>query len=405
MDTFKPFRALMPIRERAHLVCAPPYDVLSESEALTLATTNPLTYALIEKSEVDYTQSGLSNSERHRAARARIDSLILDGILVQEEQACFYIYSQEGNGHIQYGIVGVISVEEYRSGRIRKHELTRLEKEAERSEHIKIVGAHTGPVFIVYPENPEIKGIIAKISAGRALIDFTASDGFRHSVWRVEGEATTRSLVDIFSRVKSFYIADGHHRAAAAARVAEDRGDYRNDESGYFLSVLFPDAQVKIVAYNRLVRDLGGLSRTDFLERLSANFVIKSNFEEKSPPKKGELGMYLPEGWYLLQCKFPFPDTLVEALDVSILQDFILAPILGITEPRTDKRIEFIGGTRGITGIEEAVARGEFAVGFSLYPTSLSELIAIADAGMLMPPKSTWFEPKLLSGLFTHLIT
>ncbi|MCF8054739.1 MAG: DUF1015 family protein [Deltaproteobacteria bacterium] len=404
MNIFKPFKAVMPRQDLARFVCSQPYDVLSAQEAMQIVEQNPLSYLAIEKSEINYEHSDLQGKALHLLAKERLGRMLSEETLIQEDSEKFYIYRQEIGGHQQHGIVGTISVEEYLRGRIKKHENTRVDKEAERAEHIDAVNAQTGPVFIFYPKEMTIDTMVKQIVNTPPYIDFVADDGSRHSAWKIEDHITISKIQKKFSQIDTFYIADGHHRAAAAARVARERGNYQAQECGYFLCVAFPDDQVKIIDYNRVVKNLNGLSPQDFLHHLEQDFLIQKESKPLKPTKKGEFAMYLQGEWFLLKFKSEPKPRLTGMLDVSILQDFVLFPLLGIADPRSDKNIDFIGGTRGIAGVQKCVDSGDFSVGFLLYPTSLSELITIALGGEVMPPKSTWFEPKLMSGLFTHLL-
>jgi len=411
MARITPFRALRPDRQYAASVAAPPYDVINVEEARQIAAGNPRSFLHVEKSEIDIPgypdveertvfQTALRNLERLRAEK----------VLIQDPAPCLYIYAQEMAGRRQYGIVAAVSVREYETGLIKKHEHTRADKERERIGHVDTVGAQTGPVFITYRQREEIDAIVSRTVLLPPEYDFVAADGIAHRVWIIADPEVIGQLTAAFAAVPTMYIADGHHRAAAAAAVAARRRERDGEPAGdrpyeTFLAVLFPHDQLRIMDYNRVVKDLRGLAVDDFLAKISEHFEIMPDYPERSPRRRHEFGMYLEGMWRGLSFRKELPAAdPVRALDVSILQEYLLGPILGIADPRTDKRIDFIGGIRGMEELERLVASGSFAVAFSLCPTTLGELMAVADAGLVMPPKSTWFEPKLRSGLFVHLI-
>ena len=412
MAHITPFRALRPYRQHAQAVAAPPYDVVNVEEARTLIGDNPLSFLHVEKSEIDL--PGYPHVEEQtifQTAKKNLLKLKGDKILFQDPAPCFYVYSQQLGGHRQYGIVTAASVQEYETGLIKKHEYTRADKELERINHVDTVSAQTGPVFITYRKSEIIDGIVAGIVKTPSEYAFIAADGVAHEAWVVSDTDAIEQLTAAFAKVQTMYIADGHHRAAAAASVARLRreqdpapSEARDYET--FLAVLFPHDQLRIMDYNRVVKDLNGLELQDFLARISQCFEITEGFADRSPKRLHDFGMYLDGKWRHLTFR---KDSLaagdpVRSLDVSILQEYLLGPLLGIADPRTDKRIDFIGGIRGMGELERLVNSGRFAVAFSLCPTTLPELMDVADANLVMPPKSTWFEPKLRSGLFVHLI-
>ena len=410
MVTVVPFRALRPVREYAERVAALPYDTLSVEEARELVQSNSLSFLRVEKAECDLPDDRAAD-EASVAVRARenLEALVKNRILFQDSSPFFYLYRQQMGNHVQTGIVACVSVEDYLTRRIKTHEHTLAGKERERILHIDTVDAQTGPVFLTYRNRADIDALVVEAATGDPEYDFVAADGIRHTVWIIENADTMRSIRDAFTRVEALYIADGHHRAAAAARVARQRNEKGREiaqESNAMLAVLFPDNQLRIMDYNRAVRDLNGLDEKSFLRRIAEYFEITENFQEKLPCRPHTFGMYLAGRWRLLTARAAVlrQDGLTSGLDVSILQENILGAILGIANPRTDDRISFIGGTRGARGLEDSVDTGGFAVAFSLFPPTMEQLMAIADAGEVMPPKSTWFEPKLRSGLFVHPI-
>ncbi len=333
-----------------------------------------------------------------------------NGIFVREKIPCYYVYELTMDGRAQTGIVACSSIDDYAGNVIKKHENTRAEKEEDRVRHVDVCDAQTGPIFLAYRARADINAIVAEAKTGASLYDFTAVDKVRHMVWRIDSPEQVKALEEAFARVPNTYIADGHHRAASAVRVGfkrrEEHPDYKGDEPyNYFLSVLFPDEELMIMDYNRVVKDLNGLSEEAFLERLKADFEIRNvGSEPVRPKKKGEFGMLLSDCWYLLTSKRPPCGDPVADLDVSVLQDTLLGPVLGIGDPRTDTRIDFVGGIRGLSELSRR-CHTDMKVAFSMYPTSIGELFQVADASRLMPPKSTWFEPKLRSGLFIHKLS
>ncbi len=412
MSRVVPFRAVRPAKPYVSQVAAPPYDVVNAAEARELVRDNPLSFLHVEKSEIDLPDpAGVEDRRIYERAKENLDGMIRGGILLQEQSAILCLYRQQMGERIQTGIVACTDLAEYEGGRILRHELTRADKERERTLHIDTVGAQTGPVFMVYRGRPEIDRLSARVAARSPEYDFAAEGGVRHTVWIISDPTEIRELADGFARVEALYIADGHHRAAAAANVARLRSgrspaDATEAEHRLLLSVLFPHDQPRIMDYNRAVRDLHGLTDAEFLRGVGERFRITENFAEKKPTRPHEFGMYLNGVWRRLTASAEIlqEDDPVAGLDVSLLQENLLAPVLGIRDQRTDPRLEFVGGIRGMAELERLVDRAGFAVAFSLCPPTVAQMMGVADQGKVMPPKSTWFEPKLLSGLFVHLL-
>lgn len=414
MSIILPFQALRPQKQFVKAVASPPYDVLNNEEAREIVKDNPISFLHVEKSEIDLPPDADANDERaHEIAKSNLEKLKRDGILFQDTTPCFYIYRQKIGSHKQSGIVAAVSLAEYESNDIKKHELTKADKELDRTRHVYTVNAHTGPVFMTYRAQNDIDMLVEKIIAEHdPEYDFVADNGISHTVWVIGDIKDIESIKKSFSKIDTLYIADGHHRAAAAAAVRrlkmEQNPGSRGDESyNYVMAVLFPHDQLQIMGYHRVVKDLNGLDEPEFIRRINEHFFVSENFEQKSPEQFHEIGMYLRGKWYKLMAKEgsynkndPF-----RVLDVSILQENALGPILGIQNPRTDKRIDYVGGARGMKELERLVDSGEFAVAFSLYPTRIEQVMAVSDMNKIMPPKSTWFEPKLRSGVFVHLLT
>jgi uncharacterized protein (DUF1015 family) len=405
MELVKPFRALRPYPAYAALVAAPPYDVLTEEEARAYARGNPLCFLRVEKSEIDFPPEECPD-EKAIFARARENLLYLrdEKIFFQDSTPLYYLYGQQLGEHKQYGIMALANTQAYEAGIIKRHELTRTDKEEERTKHVEEVGAHTGPVFLIYKNTGALDHLLARIIASSPEYLFTSPDRVIHRVWKIWERHDIEEINNFFSSLDALYIADGHHRAAAAAAVARKRpGD---KEAAYFLAALFPHNQLNIMAYNRLVRDLNGFTEEEFLSSLRPFFQIDRDYNARIPRRLHEFGLYLSGRWFRLTATSEIIDQTdpILSLDVSILQERILGPLLGIINPRTDERIEFVGGIRGPEVLEKSVDSGEFKAAFSLYPVSITDLMTIADQGKIMPPKSTWFEPKLLSGLFVHLL-
>jgi uncharacterized protein (DUF1015 family) len=413
MSIVIPFKALRPHRQFVKAVASYPYDVVSVEEAREIVKDNPLNFLHVEKSEIDLQSSIGANDEiQYEIAKSNLDKLIERNVLFQEKKNCFYIYRQRAGSHAQYGVVAAISLAEYESGEIKKHELTKADKELDRIRHVMAVDAQTGPVFVTYRAQDSIDRMVKKMVEGEPEYDFVSDDGISHTVWVISAEKDIAALTKAFAEVNTLYIADGHHRAAAAAAVRRlkketNPGGDRDESYEYVMAVLFPHNQLKIMSYNRAVKDLNNLDEAEFLRQVRGQFLVSDNFAGKSPAQYHEIGMYLGARWYKLNAKDKShdKDDPIKILDVSILQDNLLKPVLGIQNPRTDERIEYIGGIRGVQELERLVDSGEFAVAFSMYPTSMEQLMAVSDAGKIMPPKSTWFEPKLRSGIFIHLLT
>jgi len=413
MAIVKPFRALRPKKEFAEKVAAPPYDVLDSNEAREMAKDNPYSFLHVNKPEIDLDPSiNLYDERVYQKGAENLKRLQNEGILFQDEKPQFYVYRQIMGGHQQIGLVACASVDEYEKNLIKKHELTRQEKEDDRVKHILYLNAQVGPVFLTYRAQKEIDKLIASIIEQEPEYNFT-SDGIQHTLWVVDDDKTINEIVELFLQVPVLYVADGHHRSAAAHRVREiKRKENKNhtgqEEYNFFLSVIFPHDQMQILDYNRVIKDLNGLSKEDFLKKVEEKFTIYYPGEDNSikPSRTHEFSMYLDGKWYKFTAKpGTFDETNpVKRLDVSILQENLLQPILDIGDPRKDKRIDFVGGIRGLKELEKRIKSGNWKVAFALYPTSIEELMAIADAGKIMPPKSTWFEPKLKSGLFVHLL-
>jgi len=415
MAVVRPFKAIRPTQHLADKVAALPYDVMNSDEARAITQGNPFSFLHVDKAEIDLDPAiNLYDVRVYEKARDNLNQMIREGVFVQDDSPCLYIYKQVMNGRAQIGVVGCTSVDEYIEGSIKKHELTRADKEQDRINHVDYCDANTGPIFLTYRKNCAIDALVAKVMTEKQPeYDFVSDDGVVHTVWVVDCEETIKRICHEFSCVESLYIADGHHRSASAVRVGvmrrNEMGTYTgNEEFNFFLSVIFPDDQLYIMDYNRLVRDLNGYSTVDFLAAVSEKFYIESTTEKNlEPAEKHSYGMYLSGKWYLLKAKEgSFDDTdPVARLDVSILQNNLLQPILNIADPRTDKRIDFLGGIRGLQTLVDRVDSGEMSVAFSMFPTTMDDLMDIADAGAIMPPKSTWFEPKLRSGLFIHKLS
>jgi uncharacterized protein (DUF1015 family) len=407
MATIIPFRALRPSPPLARQVASPPYDVLNSREAREAAAGNPDSFLHITKSEIDLPEDADTHSQAvYDKARENLRTFIQKGILVQEEKPCYYIYRLIMNGRNQTGLVCGSSVDDYDNDIIKKHELTRPDKEKDRIDHMKTIGAQTGNVFLAYRNVAEIDALIENWKNAHApLYDFVAEDGITHTIWVVDEAETIRSVSGLFaSKVPFTYIADGHHRAASAAKVRKALGG-SGTGADYFLTTLFPAAELRILDYNRLAHDLNGAGTRDFLDKLQKEFFVGKVDKAFSPGQLHEFGMYLDGSWYKLVAKEgTYTNDPIGVLDVSILQKNVLDKLLAIKDPRTDKRIDFVGGIRGLGELEKRVNSGEMKVAFSLYPVSIQQLFDIADSGNIMPPKSTWFEPKLRDGLLTHLI-
>jgi uncharacterized protein (DUF1015 family) len=404
----RPFRALRPQVDRAESVASVPYDVVNTDEARALAQGNPLSFLHVSRPEIDLPPSTDIHSDIvYRKAVENFEKLIAECPMEKESEPSLYLYRLIMGKHEQFGIVACCSIDEYDNSTIRKHERTRRDKEDDRTRHMLMLKAQTGPVFLTYRRRAEIDEQVSAAVSASPLYDITAPDGVRHTIWRL---SDTESLVKSFESVPLLYIADGHHRAASASRARAELRDQSFAHTGkedynYFLTVIFPDSQVQILAYNRTVRDLNGLTKEQFLDAIKEQFTITGSASPE-PPERGNWSMYLDGKWYGLQLSpaTTLPSGTVSALDVSILQDRLLDPILGIKDVRTDKRVDFIGGLRGTKELERLVDEGKAAVAFSMFPTTVAELLMVSDANEIMPPKSTWFEPKLRDGLLIHTI-
>ncbi|NNF01471.1 MAG: DUF1015 domain-containing protein [Bacteroidia bacterium] len=411
MAIIKAFKGLRPRKDIAHLVASKPYDVLSSEEAREEAKDNEYSFLHVIKPEIDLEDNiDLYDPRVYSKARDNFEKFQSENILIQDEDPFLYFYRQIMNGKSQMGIVACSSIDDYFNDIIKKHEFTRPKKEQDRITHMKTIGAHPGPVFLSYPAQEEIDKIVQAYAEGNDYeYDFTASDGVQHTLWVVRDRMTIELLESLFNDLVPFtYIADGHHRAASSAKVGQEarqRGDYTGEEDfNYFLTVLFPEDQISIIDYNRLVKDLNGLSKDEFLREVDSRFMLNKMDTTYKPDSLHEFGMYLDKQWYRLVAKEDMYDDNdpVAVLDISILSNHLLDPVLGIRDQRTDDRIDFVGGIRGMKELEKRVDSGEMAVAFAIYPVSMQQLMNIADSGQVMPPKSTWFEPKLRSGLIIH---
>lgn len=411
MAVFRPFKAVRPKDEYAAKVAALPYDVMNSAEAAEMVKGNPYSFLHVDKAEIDLPAgTDLYSEEVYLKASENLKTLESDGICKQDEEPKFYIYKQVMNGRAQVGLTGCVSIDDYINNIIKKHELTRADKEADRINHVDYCDANTGPIFLAYRPNSEIAAIISTYMAeNKPCYDFVTDDGIGNTVWVIDSAEINAKISALFDKVDYLYIADGHHRAASAVKVGlkrrEANPDYTGEEEfNYFLAVLFSCDELEIMDYNRVIKDLNGNTEEEFKNKIAEKFEIeKIGSPAYKPEALHTFGMLLGGEWYKLTAKAGTydADDVVAALDVSILQNNVISPILGIDDPRTDKRIDFVGGIRGLSELEKR-ASTDMCLAFSMYPTSLEELMAIADAGKIMPPKSTWFEPKLLSGLFIH---
>jgi len=404
MATLKPFAALRPKPELAAQICELPYDVMSSDEARAMAAGNALSFLHVSKPEIDLPSGTVLYSPAvYAKGRENFGNLISQGALKQDRQPCFYLYRQIMGQHGQVGLVAAASCEEYLKNIIKKHELTRLDKEDDRVRHIEALNSQTGPVFLTYRAMAEFDSFVARKTSEAPAVDFTAKDGVRHTAWTISSADEIRFVETQFAQIPFLYIADGHHRSAAAGRVFQSRQGAGH--SAEFLAVIFPHNQMQILPYNRVLKDLNGHSPEQIRQKLAAVFEIKPG-GTAAPARKHELGFFFQGKWQTLKFKSQFtnPSDPIEGLDVTILQKQVLAPIFGIDDPRTSKRINFVGGIRGTAELEKLVNSGEYACAFSMFPTSIEDLMSIADAGGIMPPKSTWFEPKLRDAMFCHLI-
>lgn len=418
MATIKPFRGIRPIKELASKIAALPYDVMNSEEAREMVLGNPYSFLHVDRAEVDLDPSIDVHDKRvYEKARENLDKMINNGEYIQDEQPCLYIYRQIMNGRAQTGIVFCASIDDYMNNVIKKHEFTRADKEQDRINHVDYCDANTGPIFLTYKEeqiaSEIIEAWIENESKRRPVYNFVAEDGIQHIVWVIDNDIIISELVDLFKEVDYLYIADGHHRSASAVKVGLKRRaehpDYTGDEEfNYFLAVAFPDNDLMVMDYNRVIKDLNGMTKEELIRKLEEKFIVTKSPDNKAvkPCKKHTFGMDIENEWYLLESK---PGTFneddpIEQLDVAILQNNVLTPILGIEDVRTSDRIDFIGGIRGIKELEKRV-NSDMKIAFSMYPTEVQDIMNVADIGEVMPPKSTWFEPKLRSGLFIHKLS
>ncbi len=408
MTLVRPFAGLRPASQHASAVAAPPYDVLNTEEARVRAKGKPHSFLHISKPEIDLpAATDPYAAVVYETGAKNLNTLVTGGVLIRDTEPHYYVYRLKMGEHMQTGIVVAASVADYDTNRVRKHEFTRPDKEDDRVRQIEALNAQTGPVLMAYKADDAVDSILESAAAGAPLYDVTADDGIQHTLWRIADAASIDRLTLLFDAMPALYIADGHHRSAAASRVAAARrGKNKNDAAEYFLAVAFPHDQMRIFDYNRVIKDLNGLSKDAFLAKIVERFDVTPAAAQVKPDKPTRFGMYMDGTWYRLDMKptfVPAHDP-VARLDVSLLQDNLIAPVLGIADPRRDKRIDFVGGIRGLGELEKRVNSGEMRVAFSLHPTTLEQLMAVADAGQVMPPKSTWFEPKLADGLVSHVL-
>ncbi|MEW8204568.1 MAG: DUF1015 family protein [Candidatus Thiodiazotropha taylori] len=412
MPLIRAFPGLRPAEGRAADVAAPPYDVMNEAEARQMAEGREWSFLHISRPEIDLPQGTDPYApEVYQKAAENLARMQQEGVLICDTKPCYYVYRLTMGEHVQTGLAAAASVAAYDQNRIKKHEFTRPAKEDDRVRQVDALNAQTGPVFLVYPSAPEVDQILSQVSQAEPAMDVTAADQVRHEIWVLDDDATVARLTQLFDAMEALYVADGHHRSAAGSRVGaarkEANPDHNGDESyNYFLSVIFPHNQMQILDYNRVVKDLNGLDKEAFLASLESDFQVAPSEQPVKPAQPAEFGMYLDKQWYRLtlnQDKVPTDDP-VARLDVSLLANHLIEPVLGISDPRRDARIDFVGGIRGLAGLEKRVDSGEMAVAFSLYPTRMEDLMAVADADEVMPPKSTWFEPKLADGLVSHVL-
>ncbi len=411
MAEIRPFSCVRPAAELADRVAALPYDVYNRQEAKAEVQREPMSFLKIDRAETSFDDSVDTYApEVYEKARELLEKDIEDGVYITDPDRVYYIYQLEMDGRTQTGLVACSSVDDYMNQVIKKHENTRADKEVDRITHVDTCSAQTGPIFLAYRADQEISRVVDKYVKTEPVYDFTAVDGISHRVWKIDGREDVDTIYQAFQRIDKIYIADGHHRAASAVKVGlkrrgENPGYTGEEEFNYFLSVLFPHDELMIMDYNRTVKDLNGLSLDEFMDKVKEKFDVAESETPVAPEKKGTFGMFTEGKWYVLTAKpelFEGKDA-VESLDVSVLQDNLLGPVLGIGDPRTDSRIDFVGGIRGLQELERRASE-DMCISFSMYPTSIIELFDVADNGLLMPPKSTWFEPKLRSGLFIHRI-
>ena len=416
MKLIKPFRAVRPTKELASQVASPPYDVVSRAEAREIAKGNPYSFLHINKPDIDLADDIDAHDPLvYQTGRSNLDEFLNSGVLVKDEVESFYLYRQIMGDHEQLGLVAIASVDAYDNGYIKIHEYTRPDKEEDRVKHMIELGAQVGPVFLTYKENSTLTRLMSKVTKNNPEYNFIDECDVRHTFWAIQNREQIESIESTFEEVKSLYVADGHHRSAAAARARESYKNENKEHTGsesynYFLVVIFPHSQMKILDYNRVLKDLNGMSAEQFISAIETDFIVEEVISENDakPSRPLEFGLYIEGSWYRLTLRSEIESTIrkdnpVEGLDVSILQKHILSPILEIHDQRIDKRIDFVGGIKGLTALKDRVTRDGWVAGIALYPTSIESLMEVADAGEVMPPKSTWFEPKLKSGLVSHL--
>lgn len=408
MAVIKPFECVRPCERVADRVAALPYDVYNRQEACEVVKKEPLSFLKIDRAETQFDASVDTYAPQvYQKAKELLEKAIADGTFITDTDRCYYIYELTMDGRSQTGIVACASIDDYQNNVIKKHENTRADKELDRITHVDTCSAQTGPIFLAYRANQVIDKEVDRVKQSPSIYNFVSDDGIRHQVWKIADKAAVENIKNAFEKIDSIYIADGHHRAASAVKVGlkrrKNNPDYTGEEEfNYFLSVLFPDEQLMILPYNRVVKDLNGYTKEQFMEKIAQNFDITESDGQVMPDKKGTFGMYITGKWYRLTAKKEIlSEDPVDGLDVAILQNNLLEPVLGIHDPKTDSRIDFVGGIRGLDELEKR-CNEDCVLAFSMYPTSIKELFDVADAGKLMPPKSTWFEPKLRSGLFIH---
>ena len=411
MAQIRPFKAYRPCKGMEERIAALPYDVYNRAEACEVVKKNPESFLAVDRAETQFGEEVDTYADCvYEKADQMLREKILEGKFVQDPTPCFYLYELTMDGHSQTGVVGCASIDDYRNNVIKKHENTRADKEEDRIRHVDTCSMQTGPIFLAYRAKEDLKEKIGELKKQAPVYDFVSEDGIGHRVWVIDNDSDVAMIEEAFGKIPAIYIADGHHRCASAVKVGlkrrEQYPDYTGEEEfNYFLSVIFPDEELRILDYNRVVKDLNGMDVATFLTRIEEYFAVEKKGQSPyRPTEKGTFGMYLEDEWYSLVAKEEIKsEDAVEGLDVSLLQNYLLDPVLGIKDPKTDKRIDFVGGIRGLGELERRV-HTDMKVAFSMYPTSIAELFAVADAGRLMPPKSTWFEPKLRSGLFLHEI-
>jgi len=411
MSLVKPFPGLRPADGRANDVVAPPYDVMNREEAKELVEGRPFSFLHISRPEIDLADDvDPYDAAVYAKGKENLESMIKEAVLKQDETDCYYVYRLTMGEHVQTGVVAVASVDAYDNDRIKKHEFTRPVKEDDRVRQVDTLNAQTGPVFLVYKSLEALDNKLLEIASSTADVDVTAGDGVKHELWVVSDAETVAMISASFDAMDAIYVADGHHRSAAGSRVGNSRKAANENHTGeesynYFLSVIFPHNQMQILDYNRVIQDLNGLNKLSFLEKIKETFTVTESAEPVKPASVATFGMYLDNQWYAMSIsEDKIPNDPVASLDISLLQDNLISPVLGISDPRRDNRIDFVGGIRGLSGLEKRVNSGDWEVAFSFFPTSMEALMSVADAGEVMPPKSTWFEPKLADGLVSHLL-